>query len=152
MFPVIHGGKPPEFVPARLVTQTTSPPSANPQSHDRREHAGGRGGRAADQSMAPFSQRNSINFPFSSSLSPRLPRQDTKPSRQHAFLPSLQVTLADASRTLYTALDGKVFFKQVTVVVPDKWTTASCKERVGEPREGTAFQVRNTRLAQLFVI
>ena len=58
----------------------------------------------------------------------------------------LQETLADASRTLYTALDGKVYFQQVTVVVPDGWTAARCRVRVGEPREGTSFQVRNSVL------
>ena len=56
--------------------------------------------------------------------------------------PLLQETLTDASRTLYTALDGKVYFKQVTVVVPDGWTATRCRVRVGEPREGTSFQVR----------
>ena len=54
----------------------------------------------------------------------------------------MQETLTDASRTLYTALDGKVYFKQVTVVVPDGWTATRCRVRVGEPREGTSFQVR----------
>ena len=54
----------------------------------------------------------------------------------------MQETLTDASRTLYTALDGKVFFKQVTVVVPDGWTAARCRVRVAEPGEGISFQVR----------
>ena len=73
--------------------------------------------------LRPFSPRNSINLSLFS-------------------LFSLQETLRDASRTLYTALDGKVYFKQVTVVVPDGWTSARCRARVQEPTEGISFQVR----------
>ena len=57
----------------------------------------------------------------------------------------MQETLADASRTLYTALGGKVYFRQVTVVVPGGWTAARCRAAVGEPREGISFQVRERK-------
>jgi hypothetical protein len=49
--------------------------------------------------------------------------------------------LIDASRTLFTALDGKVYFKQVTVVVPKRWTEARCRKKIVEPGENTAFLV-----------
>ena len=38
--------------------------------------------------------------------------------------------LNDASRVLYTALEEKVFFKEVIVVVPRLWKSASCQKQI----------------------
>ena len=38
--------------------------------------------------------------------------------------------LNDASRVLYNALEEKVFFKEVIVVVPRLWKSASCQKQI----------------------
>jgi hypothetical protein len=54
----------------------------------------------------------------------------------------LQVLLTDASRVLHRALDGRVFFKDVTVVVPNSWRDEKCQTQILVPRGSTTYGVR----------
>jgi hypothetical protein len=53
-----------------------------------------------------------------------------------------QVLMSDASRVLYKALDGRVFYKEVTVVVPNSWRDEKCKAQILSPRGDTTYGVR----------
>ena len=49
--------------------------------------------------------------------------------------------LSGASRTLSTALDGKAYYKQVTVVVPTSWRDIKCNQEIHTPRSGSSYGV-----------
>ena len=49
--------------------------------------------------------------------------------------------LSDASRTLSTALNGKAYYKQVTVVVPTSWRNTKCNQEIHTPRSGSSYGV-----------
>ena len=53
----------------------------------------------------------------------------------------LQIMLSGASRTLSTALDGKAYYKQVTVVVPTSWRDIKCNQEIHTPRSGSSYGV-----------
>lgn len=53
-----------------------------------------------------------------------------------------QVMLTDASRVLYNALDDKVFFKEVIVVVPQSWRDSRCQTQIQTPRGALVYRVR----------
>lgn len=57
------------------------------------------------------------------------------------ILQNLQVMLTDASRVLFIALDGKLFYKEVTVVVPQTWRDSRCKTQILTPRGASAYGV-----------
>ena len=52
-----------------------------------------------------------------------------------------QIMLSDASRTLSSALDGKAYYKQVTVVVPSSWRNTKCNQEIHFPRSGSSYGV-----------
>ena len=52
--------------------------------------------------------------------------------------------LSDASRSLYTALNRRVYFNQATVVVPSNWRDAKCKIQIHAPRSGSSYGVRSS--------
>ena len=52
-----------------------------------------------------------------------------------------QIMLSDASRTLSTALNGKAYYKQVTVVVPTSWRNTKCNQEIHLPRSGSSYGV-----------
>ena len=52
-----------------------------------------------------------------------------------------QIMLSDASRTLSTALNGKAYYKQVTVVVPTSWRNTKCNQEIHTPRSGSSYGV-----------
>ena len=52
-----------------------------------------------------------------------------------------QIMLSDASRTLSTALNGKAYYKQVTVVVPTSWQNVKCNQEIHMPRSGSSYGV-----------
>ena len=49
--------------------------------------------------------------------------------------------LSDASRKLSTALNGKAYYKQVTVVVPTSWRNVKCNQEIHMPRSGSSYGV-----------
>ena len=49
--------------------------------------------------------------------------------------------LNDASRVLFNALEEKVFFKEVTVVVPRVWSSASCQKQIQVARGDLVVRV-----------
>ena len=63
------------------------------------------------------------------------------------FCFSLQIMLSDASRSLYTALNRRVYFNQATVVVPSNWRDAKCKIQIHAPRSGSSYGVRSSSLS-----
>ena len=48
----------------------------------------------------------------------------------------------DASRVLYDALEEKVFFKEVIVVVPRSWRDSRCQNQIQTPRGALVYRVR----------
>ena len=63
------------------------------------------------------------------------------------FCFSLQIMLSDASRSLYTALNRRVYFNQATVVVPSNWRDAKCKIQIHAPRSGSSYGVSRHQLS-----
>ena len=57
------------------------------------------------------------------------------------FFFAFQVMLNDASRVLFNALEEKVFFKEVTVVVPRVWSSASCQKQIQVARGDLVVRV-----------
>ena len=54
---------------------------------------------------------------------------------------NFQIMLSDASRTLSTALGGRAYYKQVTVVVPASWRDLKCNLEINTPRSGKSYGV-----------
>ena len=53
-----------------------------------------------------------------------------------------QLMFNDASRVLYDALEEKVFFKEVIVVVPRTWRDSRCQIQIQTPRGALVYRVR----------
>ena len=51
----------------------------------------------------------------------------------------LQTLITEASAVLHTALGGRAYFKQATLVVPAHWDDSKCGLRVSEPGPDTAW-------------
>ncbi len=49
--------------------------------------------------------------------------------------------MIDASRTLFTALDGRVYFKQFTVMVPQRFSDSYCRWKIDAPSTETPYRV-----------
>ena len=49
----------------------------------------------------------------------------------------------DASRVLYNALDEKVYFKEVIMVVPKTWRDSRCQIQIQTPRGASVYRVSN---------
>ena len=50
--------------------------------------------------------------------------------------------LSEGSAILHTALQGRAYFKQVTIVVPLEWTETLCGQPIKSPTGNTPFRVR----------
>ena len=48
--------------------------------------------------------------------------------------------MRDSSYALHTALDGKVYFKSYTIVIPSSWRDAKCETVVRPPRAGVPYR------------
>ena len=53
----------------------------------------------------------------------------------------LQGMLTESSGVLNEALGGRVYLKQVTLVVPSTWSEARCQMAIKTPTGNTAFRV-----------
>ncbi len=51
-----------------------------------------------------------------------------------------QTLLRDSSYALHAALDGRVYFKSYTVVIPSSWRDAKCETVVRPPRAGVPYR------------
>ena len=63
-----------------------------------------------------------------------------------------QVLLNDASKVLYKAFDGRLFYKEVTLVVPNSWRDEKCKAQVQVPAGATTFGVSDFLEKLQFVV
>ena len=52
----------------------------------------------------------------------------------------MQTLLRDSSYALHSALDGKVYLKSYTIVIPSSWRDAKCETVVRPPRAGVPYR------------
>ena len=52
-----------------------------------------------------------------------------------------QETFNEASRVLFDALDEKLYFKEVIVVVPKNWRDSRCQKQIQTPRGASVYRV-----------
>ena len=52
----------------------------------------------------------------------------------------LQILFRDSSKRLYEALDQRVFFKTVSIVVPSSWRDGKCQTIIRPPKGGTPYR------------
>lgn len=58
----------------------------------------------------------------------------------------------DASRVLFNAMDEKVFFREVTVVVPRHWRDSRCQFQIQTPRGALVYRVSYAHSGRLSTI
>lgn len=56
------------------------------------------------------------------------------------FFIFLQKLLVESSHTLYDALDGRVYFKSVSLVIPSTWRDGKCQRVIRPPRGDTPYR------------
>ncbi len=54
---------------------------------------------------------------------------------------NVQGMLSEGSAILHTALAGRAYFRQVTIVVPAEWTETLCGQPIKSPTGNTPFRV-----------
>jgi len=58
----------------------------------------------------------------------------------HIYIKNLKTLLTEASNVLNTALDGRVYLAQVTLVIPTFWRDPRCHQPVHLPQPGVIYQ------------
>jgi hypothetical protein len=53
----------------------------------------------------------------------------------------MQAMMSEGSAVVHTALQGRAYFKQVTIVVPLEWTETLCGQPIKSPTGNTPFRV-----------
>lgn len=72
-----------------------------------------------------------------------------QPNKITNFFFIFQALFSEASQILHGALDGRVYFKDVTLVIPSSWRDVKCKIQIHPPRGTSTFGVKNLSVCSL---